>query len=145
MFILSFSISFVSLVVILLIFYVSFSFSSFSGTQHQLTHPPARSSTLSGRRQFFRILHLSILISLYLASSIFWTKHQLTYTQVKCSSHSGKELDPSSHENFLASSLFETQHQASSIGLIIFSQEYVRFSGRSSQHNVFMLSRVGSL
>ena len=111
MFILSFSISFASLVVILLIFYVSFSFSSFSGTQHQLTHPPARSSTLSGRRQFFRMLHFSILISLYLASSIFWTKHQLTYTQVKCSSHSGKKLDPSSHENFLASSLFETQHQ----------------------------------
>ena len=89
MFILSFSISFICLVVILF----SFSTSSIFGTQHQLTHPLVKSSTLPLRKvpAFQGVAHrqtnftLSCVIPLWDSA----TAH----------SRSGKELNPSSQED----------------------------------------------
>ena len=77
MFILSFSISFVCLALILLILF---------RTQHQLTHPPVKDLTLPLRKMpVFQALHIGKIISLYPVSSLFGTQQQLTHPPIKSS------------------------------------------------------------
>ena len=76
MFILSFFISFVRLVVILLILCVIPFWDS---------APPHSPSSFLQLNPFFRQLHIGIPISLYSASSLFGTKQHLIHTPVKSS------------------------------------------------------------
>ena len=68
---------------------LSFSCSSHSlrllGTQHQLTHPLLKNSSLP-LRKILRVLHLGIQFSLYPVSSLFGIQQQLTQPPVKSSS-----------------------------------------------------------
>ena len=80
MFILSFSISFVCLVVILLILCVILLWDS--ATAHS---PSGKEPNPSGRCPFFRTLHLGIQFSPHPASSLFGTQQQLTHPPVKSS------------------------------------------------------------
>ena len=77
---LSFSISFVCLVVILLILCVILLWDS--ATAHS---PSGKEPNPSGRCPFFRTLHLGIQFSPHPASSLFGTQQQLTHPPVKSS------------------------------------------------------------
>ena len=82
MFILSFSISFVCLIVILShsLRHLSLGLSTSSLTLREKTQP-----FVSGRCPFLRALHLGKLSWLFLASFLFWTQHQHTHPAVKSS------------------------------------------------------------
>ena len=87
MFILSFSVSFICLVVILL----RFSASSLFGNQHQLTHPPVKSPTLPFRK-------MSIFQDVAHRQTNFTTVIPL-WDSATAHSPSGKELNPSPQED----------------------------------------------